>query len=179
MRAEDVSIQTAEMQQMEVTPEIDIPPPPEEIVRPAVPIISTDLNLSSDVTIDPSTFEENPVSSLPPPPLGQTNVSDNPAFTPYEVRPELKNRAEFQRALQRSYPPTLRDAGIGGTVVLWVKIDEAGEVTDTRVITSSGYEALDALAQKLMRETARFSPALNRDQRVPVWIQLPVTFQAR
>ena len=124
MRAEDVSIQTAEMQQMDVTPEIDIPPPPEEIVRPAVPIISTDLNLTSDITIDPTTFDDNPVSSLPPPPVGQTNVSDQPAFTPYEVRPELRNRAEFQRALQRAYPPTLRDAAEAVDPVLEPELDD-------------------------------------------------------
>jgi hypothetical protein len=29
----------------------------------------------------------------------------------------------------------------------------------------------------VVRESARFSPALNREQKVPVWIALPVTFQ--
>ena len=67
--------------------------------------------------------------------------------------------------------PVLETAG--------ARFDETGAVRETRLITSSGHDSLDRLAQDLMRETARFSPALNRDQRVPVWIQLPVTFQTR
>jgi outer membrane biosynthesis protein TonB len=33
-----------------------------------------------------------------------------------------------QRALERNYPPLLRDAGIGGTPVVWFFIDENGRV---------------------------------------------------
>lgn len=179
MQAIDLSIHSDVMEQVEVIPEVEIPPPPDEIARPAVPVLSIDPNIADDATIEPTTFRDNPVSSLPPPPLGQTNVSDEPAFTPYEVKPELRNRAEYERALQRNYPAMLREAGIGGSVVLWVRIDETGAVQNTRVVTSSGYDALDQVAQQLMRETARFSPALNRDQKVAVWIQLTVTFQTR
>jgi TonB family protein len=179
MTADDLSTAGTELVQMELMPEVEIPPPPDEIVRPAVPVISADLEIADHVTIPPTTFRDNPAGSLPPPPLGRTNVSDQPPFTPYEVRPELRNRSEYLRVLQRSYPQLLRDAGIGGTVVLWVRIDESGAVRETRVVSSSGEEALDRVAQEVMRSTARFSPALNRDQRVPVWIQMPVTFQTR
>ena len=137
------------------------------------------MNISEDITIGEVTFSENPVSDLPPPPTGSgVDVSDQPTFTPYEVKPELRNRAEFARLLERRYPPMLRDAGIGGTVVLWVFIDEQGNVRNTRVTQGSGYDQLDEAARAVMTE-ARFTPALNRDQRVPVWIQLPVTFQTR
>jgi hypothetical protein len=30
-----------------------------------------------------------------------------------------------------------------------------------------------------VREAAKFSPAMNRDDRVAVWIQLPITFIAQ
>lgn len=179
MEAADVGFTSETLQQVDIPPEFEIPPPPEEIVRPAIPVLSANLDIPDEISIGPTTFDDNPISTLPPPPLGQTNVSDQPAFTPYEVKPELRNRAAFARELERNYPPMLRDAGIGGTVLLWVRIDETGAVRETRLITSSGYDALDQLAQDLMRETARFSPALNRDQRVAVWIQLPVTFQTR
>lgn len=178
MQAEDVSIQSSEIQQIEVMQEFEIPPPPEQIVRPAVPVLSTDVSLTEDITIGEVTFDENPVSDLPPPPSGRgVDLSDEPAFTPREVDPRLTNTAAFQRAMERAYPATLKDAGIGGRVLLWVFVTESGEVGNVRVYESSGYPQLDAAAEKVMRETATFSPAMNREQRVPVWVALPVTFQ--
>lgn len=178
MQAADVSIRSAEIQQIEVPPEIEIPPPPEEIVRPAVPVLSTDINISEDITIGEVTFDENPVSSLPPPPTGRgVDLSAQPAFTPREVEPELRNMNDFRRAMERAYPPMLKDAGIGGRVMLWVFVNEQGEVANVRIYESSGYEQLDQAAEKVMRETAKFSPALNREQKVPVWVAMPVTFQ--
>jgi protein TonB len=94
------------------------------------------------------------------------------------VKPEIRNRGDLQRLLERNYPAMLKDAGIGGTTVLWVFINETGSVQNTKVTQSSGYEKLDEAAREVM-EQIQFSPALNRDQKVPVWIQLPVTWQVR
>lgn len=180
MTPTDMSITSTELEQVEIIQEFEIPPPPERIQRPAVPIISADINLADDITISEVTFDENPVSDLPPPPQGSgVNVSDQPTFTPFEVRPELRNRSAYGQALERRYPPMLKDAGIGGTVTLWVFITEDGRVERTQVVNSSGYDQLDQVAEQVMREVAQFSPALNRDQRVAVWIQIPVTFQTR
>lgn len=177
MQAADLSITSRELEQVEVIPEVEIPPPPEEIARPAVPVLSTNVNIDENITIQETTFDENPVENLPPPPTDKgVDVSAAPTFTPYDVKPELKNRAEFGRLLERKYPPMLRDAGIGGTVVVHVFIDEAGNVKNTRVQTSSGQPQLDQAAEEVMRG-AKFTPALNRDQKVPVWIALPVTFK--
>jgi protein TonB len=82
------------------------------------------------------------------------------------------------RALEREYPPLLRDAGIGGTVDIWFFIDEEGKVVNTVVDKSSGHKALDDAAVKVA-DIIQFSPALNRDKRVPVWISLPITFTTR
>jgi len=94
------------------------------------------------------------------------------------VAPEVRNRNEIGRVLQREYPSTLRDAGIGGTVVMHFFIDEQGVVQNTLVAESSGHTALDQAAERVA-QAFEFSPALNRDQRVPVWIQIPITFQTR
>lgn len=180
MQAEDMSIADQSIEQIEVIQEFEIPPPPEQIARPAVPVLSTDISISDDITIGEVTFDDNPVSDLPPPPTGSgVNISDQPTFTPFEVRPELRNRSEYAQALTRRYPAMLKDAGIGGQVLLWVFINEQGAVQNTRVVNSSGYDQLDEVAETVMREVARFSPALNRDQSVPVWIQIPVTFQSQ
>jgi TonB family protein len=101
---------------------------------------------------------------------------DNPSFTPMTVRPQLTNVEEVQRVLMREYPAVLRDAGIGGAPVLWLFIGTNGVVENTRVYESSGFEALDAAAANVAA-VMRFSPAYNRDQIVPVWVQIPIRFQ--
>ncbi|MQA90751.1 MAG: TonB family protein [Gemmatimonas sp.] len=133
--------------------------------------------LVGSLTIARTTFESMS-SEPPPPPVRSADLSDEPAFTPYEIRPTLRNPDAYARELLREYPATLRDAGIGGTVLLWVFIDEEGGVQRTRVTESSGFEQLDRIAEEVMGRVASFTPATNRDQRVPVWIQLPVTFRA-
>jgi TonB family protein len=178
LRAADVSFTMEDMAAVELPPEIEIPPPPEQIQRPANPVVS-EAQIDDDVTISPTTFEDNLPDDLPPPPSDTgAGLGDEPTFTPFTVAPEVRNRAEVQRVLQREYPSTLRDAGIGGTVIMHFFIDEEGRVQNTLVAESSGYAALDAAADRVAN-AFEFSPALNRDQRVPVWIQIPITFQTR
>jgi TonB family protein len=107
-----------------------------------------------------------------------SDPSIEPVFTPFTVAPEVRNRAHVQRALEEEYPAELREAGIGGRAILYFHIDETGEVTDIRVDESSGHPELDQAALRVGAQFS-FTPALNRDERVPVWIAIPVVFQAR
>lgn len=178
LTAEDMSFTSEELETIELPPEIEIPPPPQQIARPATPVIA-EAAVDEDITIAPTTFEENPVEDLPPPPEDdQGDISDAPTFTPFTVAPSILNRSEVVRAMEREYPPLLRDAGIGGTVRVYFFIDESGIVGDTRIEESSGHEALDQAALDVA-EVYRFSPALNRDKKVPVWVVFPITFQVR
>jgi len=102
-------------------------------------------------------------------------VEFTPAFTPYTVAPFLRNGEAVTRTLAREYPPQLRNAGIGGRVLLWLYIDDAGRVQDSQVKTSSGFVAFDEAAIRVAM-TMQFSPALNRDRKVPVWVAIPVDF---
>ncbi len=175
--AGDVSFTAEELKLIEMLPEIEIPPPPEAISRPATPIAAV-TEIDDDITIALTTFAENQVEALPPPPTddGGLDVSANPVFTPMTVHPEIKNRPEVQAALMREYPPLLRNAGIGGQVVVWFFISEEGLVLDRRVSQSSGHIQLDQAALEVA-DVFRFSPALNLENVVQVWIQLPISFQ--
>ena len=179
LTAEDVSFTAEELEMIELPPEIEIPPPPEAISRPATPVMAT-ADIDDDITIAPTTFEENPIEDLPPPPTdeGAVDISAAPVFTPMTVRPEIRNRREIQLALRREYPPILRDAGIGGTVVVWFFISEEGAVQDRRVSRTSGQVQFDNAALEVA-SVIRFTPALNRDQTVAVWIELPITFEVQ
>ena len=179
LTAADISYSATELEAIELPPEIEIPPPPQAIARPATPVIATTA-IDEDITIAPTTFEDNPIEALPPPPAErtQTDISAAPTFTPFTVAPSILNRDEVVRTMEREYPPLLRDAGIGGTVKVYFFIDETGKVGDYRIDQTSGHTALDDAALKVA-SVYRFSPALNRDKRVPVWVSFGITFQVR
>jgi protein TonB len=175
--AGDVSFGVKEFEAIELPPEVQVPPPPQAITRPAIPTVAP-TDLKEDVTIAPTTFEENPVDKLPPPPSDASRLGDQPVFTPYTVKPEFKDMREAARIVERYYPEMLKQAGIGGKVLVWVFIDTNGNVKNVQVNKSSGNKSLDDAAAKAAREF-KFTPALNRDKKVPVWIAIPITFSVK
>jgi protein TonB len=178
LTADDISFAVAELEAVELPPEIDVPPPPKSIARPATPVMATTA-IDDEVTIAPTTFAENPVAELPPPPeKKEVELSEAPTFTPFTVAPAILNREEVMKAMVASYPPLLRDAGIGGTVRVFFFIDEAGTVRDYRIDQSSGHGVLDEAALAVA-SMYRFSAALNRDTKVPVWVSFPIEFRVR
>jgi len=173
-------------------PELEVEPPPAteaevvprgfqvlaipDVVPPDIPPPSTGVEIREADYLGEGV--EGGKATGEPVKVSTESVEAAPTFTPFTVAPVLKNAEEVQRALERYYPPLLRDAGIGGTVLVWFLIDESGKVIGTQVNTSSGYEELDQAALKV-GGVMRFSPAYNRDQRVRVWVALPITFVVR
>lgn len=156
---------------------VSLLPPPPSITRPAIPVVAASLTVDApEITIPEINFAPPPVEIPPPPTLEAVDISREPVFTPHEVRPRLRNEPEFRRDLSKRYPVRLQRAGITGRTILWIFIDENGEVRNTRVVESSGYDDLDEAAIAAVLETAEFTPAMNRDRRVPVWVQLPISF---
>jgi protein TonB len=176
LQAADLSGVGDALETIELPPEVQIPPPPEQISRPATPKVAA-ADITEDVTIAPTTFESNPVENLPPPPK-TGSPEDRPSFIPYDVPPKLKNPGDIQKLLQRLYPSQLREAGIEGTVVLWIYIDENGNVQKTQVQKTSGYDAMDKAAMGTA-DKMEFSPAKNRDKKTPVWVAQAITFEVR
>ena len=133
---------------------------------------------------DQADARENPdrrEEASDPEPQGEAGLADlmqEPTFTPFTVRPDLVNEREAQLALEREYPPMLKEAGIGGTVQVHFFIDAEGVVQRVLVAQASGHEALDEAALRVAR-AMRFTPALNQDEALPVWIAIPLTFQTR
>ncbi|HUE76305.1 MAG TPA: energy transducer TonB [Longimicrobiales bacterium] len=179
LSAEDVSFTPDEMAAIDIPPEVEIPPPPEAISRPATPVIS-EAEIDEDITIATTTFEDNPIENLPPPPTasGGQDLSAAPVFTPMTVRPRVLNTREVEQALTRNYPAILRDAGIGGTVEVWFFVDETGKVINRQLNKSSGYDQLDQAALNVA-QVIRVSPAENRGDKVPVWVSIPITFHSK
>ena len=88
------------------------------------------------------------------------------------------NPEEIRALLQRDYPAALREARVEGKVIIWAYVDIEGRVGTARVQQSSGFAAMDRAALDVAREM-RFSPALNRDKKTPVWVQQSIVFQTK
>lgn len=102
-------------------------------------------------------------------------LAAEPTVTPFTVAPSIRNRDEVVQAMQNEYPALLRDAGIGGSVTIFFFIDADGTVRATRINESSGHPALDDAALEVA-SVYRFAPALNGDEKVPVWILFRIAF---
>ncbi len=130
-----------------------------------------------DVSVNPTRrINEADFTRITTPKSSMDEVPNTPAFTPHTVRPELRNRSQVQRVLSDEYPAILRERGVGGTVRLWVLIDTAGKVVRSELNQSSGNPMLDRAAERVAG-AMQFTPAMNRDRRVSVWIQVPVIFR--
>lgn len=177
VRVGTLDVTRREIEAVDLPPEIRVPPPPEAIARPATPRISASPDVSEDVTIAPTTFDHNPVSSLGPPPAARPDSAESERlqFVPYEVAPKLKNGAAVRAMLERLYPGDLRRAGIEGRVVVWIHLDRAGHPDRVRIQDGSGYTKLDEVASEVAM-AMEFTPALNRDRPVAVWVAQAVQF---
>lgn len=108
---------------------IAVPPPPDPIARLAPPILP-DMAPIGDFEVEPVELADEVIGSAPIPEPPTTVVSDEMAgfeyFVPSMVKPELVNREEVRRKLQREYPRHLQNVGIGGALVILFWIDEKG-----------------------------------------------------
>ena len=110
-----------------------------------------------------------------------TDVAENSAEDPDEVPPAvppvLTNASDMARMLKTVSPEQLREDGVGGTVGLWVFVDETGKVGEAKVRESSGYAELDEAALRLVG-SMEFSPAQDESgQARAVWISQPIQFK--
>ncbi len=139
-------------------------PPPRE--RPALPVEAEPDEEIDAQTIDP-TAGRVALDRLPPPP----ETGDTYRFIPHEKDPVPKD------VVVPEYPEIAKKAGIEGTVLLHLSIDENGKVTKAYV-AKSVEPSLDRAALEAVKKTT-FYPALQRDKPVAVWVTYRVNFRLR
>lgn len=179
MRIPDIPVVARAEASMILLPPIhETPLPPQPpIARPATPVVAS-TQVDVDITIPPVKFDDWEPESVPVPPTPAHMPSrvEFVAFTPRMVKPRVLNQPEVERALRRHYPAHLRASGIGGQTDLMLWLDEDGTILRAVVERSSGHEALDLAALKVI-EIARVSPALDRNRPRRVTVRLPVVFR--
>lgn len=74
------------------------------------------------------------------------------------------------------YPETLWDTGVEGESVVMVHVTDAGGVDSVYVLQRSEHPAFDSAAVAGAYEL-RFAPGRRGDERVAMWVRLPVRFR--
>ena len=147
------------------TEQFDRPPPP---ARPSVPVESESEDIADDVTLDEFNLDEFDAWDAPPPPPEGPRVK----FIPYDDPPVPL------RPIRPKYPEIAQEAGIEGTVVVQVFVDDKGRVKETVILKGIPNTGLDEAATEAIRGV-RFRPAKQRERAVGVWISIPVNFRLK
>lgn len=154
-----------QVEEIPPTEQINEAPPPE---RPSIPIESEDEDVPEDVTIESTTidFEEAP----PPPPAAEED--EVPEFVPYDKPPQATKQ------VQPKYPEIARKAGIEGIVILRFVIDLEGKVVEKTIKVQKNTTGNSGCVEAAMEalKQYQFTPAMQRDKPVKVWISLPFRF---
>lgn len=105
-----------------------------------------------------------------------TDASAQPTYIPFDTPPVLQNGELVRGALMDHYPRDLMNAGIGGRIEIWLYVNEAGQVTNRQIKTSSGHPLLDQAALDV-GATMEFQPAEFEGEQTDVWVSQWVTFE--
>jgi len=148
----------------DIPPEIEIPPPPEEIARPEVAVeVEASDDASEDETIAPTFLDAENLPPAPPPPPPEPEMFF--AFDTYPV---------VTRSATPVYPELARKAEVEGTVVVMATIDEGGNVISAWIANTTA-EVLDQSALDAAYKF-KFTPAKQRDVAVKATISIPFRF---
>ena len=158
-----------QMEDIPETRQIQRPPPPP---RPAVPIETESDDVPDDVTIETTDldFDQAPVD-LPPPLPGATDAPEEEEileFWKVEEKPTLKKN------VKPKYPEIARKAGLEGKVFVKFMVGRNGRVQQVQVLRGQEIfrqSAIDAVMQFV------FSPAMQNDKPVNVWMTQAITFK--
>ncbi|MCX6844643.1 MAG: energy transducer TonB [candidate division WOR-3 bacterium] len=136
---------------------------PAEVAKPAtVPVAA-----ANEFEVEAATIGKTDVIEV----MRRAEETDIPVvpFWKVEVKPQPINIPV------PTYPDMARTAGIEGQAVVEALVDVDGSVADARILKPSGNASLDqAAVDAAMR--SKFSPAMQRDKAVRVWVSIPFRF---
>jgi protein TonB len=154
------------------------PPPP----RPLVPIATDDPDLPDDVTIESTDLDLGLDDLLPPPPLEEfeeeieLEEEEEEVVDIWKVEKEPQPIGGIESQPKPKYPEIAQKAGIEGRVFVKVLVGKDGKVEQIGEI--SGPEVFHEVARAAALQWT-FSPAIQNDKPVRVWVSLPFVFKLK
>ena len=147
--------------------QFELPPPPKEIMAPAVPIEAAEgEEVDDEADIAPTSFER--IEDVPPPPPPPSEQASE--FYAFDEPPVLV------KFVNPKYPDLARQAGIEGSVLINVLIAEDGKVLSASVIQSDVTPAMEKAAIEAARQFL-FKPAKQRTVPVKARMAIPIRFK--
>jgi protein TonB len=169
-----------------------VPPPPliQDFFEPKVPVPPTAITQPKSGIVAPVQDEQvqkvEPFASQQD--LSKLNAGDKPGDTPIvlpvappEVAPrwgEIVNvevYPEVIKSIKPDYPALAHEAQVEGTLYVHVLVGKDGHVADAFVEQKSSIPLLDGAALEAAKKWV-FSPALNNNHPVMVWVTIPMRF---
>ncbi|MGH8212589.1 MAG: energy transducer TonB [Rhodanobacteraceae bacterium] len=161
--------------------------PPRSLPVPPPPVLQPVHHQTHSTPVRPA---PQPVTAVPVP------VTQNPVVTAEQstsVTPVTQPTAQpssaeagsadatiaYETATPPPYPIAELRAGVQGTVLLRVLVDESGKPVQVVIIKSSGSHALDQAARVHVLAAWRFHPAQRDGHAIAAWAQVPVEFKVR
>ncbi len=149
------------------------PPPPS---RPVVPIATDNPDVPDDVTIETTDLDMDLDDLLPPPPLEEEVFEEVDLEEEEEDVVEIwkvEKQPKAKKEVVPEYPEIARKAGIEDRVFVQVLVGKDGKVEQVGEI--DGAPVFHEAARKAALQW-EFSPAIQNDKPVRVWVSLPFNF---
>jgi len=162
-----------QVEQIDQTKQENRPPPPP---KPPIPIEAPSSDVLEDIEIGDTEIDMNEQIEAPPPPKEDKKiVEEEPVyFVAVEEMPEpIGGISEIQKKIV--YPEIAKRAGVEGKVYVLAFVDEAGIVTDAKIIKGIG-AGCDEAALNAVKKT-KFKPGKQRGKAVKVQVSIPVVFK--
>ncbi|MDF1589876.1 MAG: TonB family protein [Desulfobacterales bacterium] len=164
-----------------------IPPPPEKQMPSQLISESQPVHYSKP---DPITGEEKPdVPASPPGPeprlrtilkTDEQKKAGSDGTVEQTPAPPLIREAKprYRDNPPPHYPILARKRNYQGTVILEVFIDKNGRVADMKIFSSSGYTTLDKAARTTVEDWL-FEPGMEGENKIEMWVKIPIRFQLK
>lgn len=165
--------------QLEQIPETRQERRPPPATRPVVPIASDNAKVSDETTIETTDIDVG-LDDLAPPPVLEERVVEKKAEIVEEEEPveiwKVEKQPEVLKQVKPDYPEIARKAGIEGRVTVNALVGKNGKVEKLGDIVGAEVFHEAAKAAALQWE---FTPAIQNDRPVKVWVAIPFNFTFR
>ncbi|MBN2184371.1 MAG: energy transducer TonB [Candidatus Krumholzibacteriota bacterium] len=152
---------------IETADDFELPPPPQEIDQPVIPMEAAEgEEVDEETEIAPTSFDR--IDNLPPPPPPPSEAGQE--FYAFDEPPQLIKH------VSPKYPSLAQSAGIEGTVLIRVVVGVDGKVISASVLQSDVTPAMERSALEAAKKFI-FKPAKQRTVPVRASMAVPIRFK--